>query len=221
MTAARPLRDVFTDLTGDEEARRAHAADPEGYLSAQGHPDLPADLVAEAVVSFADAAPPPVAEHLAPYVMEHSSVPYGEEVGPPAEGWLDLLATAPPVDAYEEPRPDDPGAWFGDADGLDDGAPGGGDLDFGLGDLGAGAAGAGLAAVVFGAGNDQPDRSGADPIDTDPADLDDLALADMARSGTEPHHVSDPHDPGLDDNGLDDHGLDDGLDDGGGDLPDS
>ncbi|MGE5830564.1 MAG: hypothetical protein ACM30G_19680 [Micromonosporaceae bacterium] len=244
MTRARPLRDVFTELTGDEEARRAHSADPQGYLSAQGHPDLPADLVAEAVVSFADAAPPPVAEHLAPYVMEHSSVPYGEEVGPAAEGWLDLLASAPPVDAYEEP-PEDPVAWFG----LDHGVVGdGGDLDsalsdsalgdsalsdFGLGDFGPGAAaGAGLAAVVFGAGSDQPgadqpaaERAGADPTATElthaggpsqPAGLIDPAdLDDLAL----PDAGADPHHVSdLDDEGLDDRGLYHGDD---ADLPDS
>lgn len=92
MDSARPLRDVFADLTGAGNA----AGDPEALLRDQGHPELPEHLVAEAVVSYAETAPAEVAEHLAPYVTAHSAVGAGEAPGDePAVGWLDLLGTAP------------------------------------------------------------------------------------------------------------------------------
>jgi hypothetical protein len=75
-----PLRDVFAGLAGN-------GGDPGDFLR-----DLPADLVAEAVVSYADTAPLEVAEHLAPFVAGHSAV--GSE-GDAGETWLDLLASAP------------------------------------------------------------------------------------------------------------------------------
>jgi hypothetical protein len=98
MDPARPLRDLFADLVSDESARQAHAADPEGFLEAHGHAALPADLVDEAIVNFADTAPPDVAEHLAPFVMAHSPVPFDEDSLPGDAhdvAGLDLLATAP------------------------------------------------------------------------------------------------------------------------------
>jgi hypothetical protein len=88
MTSARPLRDVFADLLGDAGGARP---DPAAALAAAGHPDLPPQLVAEAVVSYADTAPVEVAEHLAPYVTAHSGVPPVEEVGA-GEGDDDLAA---------------------------------------------------------------------------------------------------------------------------------
>jgi hypothetical protein len=94
MPPARPLRDVFADLTGDGAAVDAR---PDDLLRAQGHDDLGADLVAEAVVSYADTAPPEVAEHLAPFVMAHSPVPPldHDAAGAQPPGWVDLLASAP------------------------------------------------------------------------------------------------------------------------------
>jgi hypothetical protein len=85
MASVRPLREVLADLVGDGAAR---AGGPEAYLAEQGHADLPTDLVAEAVVSFADTAPPEVAEQLAPFVTAHTA---GQE---DAGGWFDLLTTA-------------------------------------------------------------------------------------------------------------------------------
>jgi len=137
MDSARPLRDVFADLTGGGTA----AGDPEALLRDQGHPGLPDHLVAEAVVNYAETAPVEVAEHLAPYVTAHSAVGAGEPLGgetpgdePPA-GWLDLLGTAPagpgladePADLdYLAPSPDE----------LDEAADLGPDPGFGL-DFGA------------------------------------------------------------------------------------
>jgi hypothetical protein len=110
MEPARPLRDVFADLASDEDARAAHAADPQGYLAAQGHPALPGDLVGEAIVNYADTAPPEVAEHLSPFVMAHSPVPV-DGLDPAAVDGMHLLATAPA-------EPLDPRL---DHDALDDG----------------------------------------------------------------------------------------------------
>lgn len=96
MASARPLHELLAGLSGDPDAAQG---DPEAYLAAHGHSDLPADLVAEAVVSYADTAPVEVAEHLAPYVTAHSAVPTGEA---PEQDWYGLLATAPDPD----PAPD-------------------------------------------------------------------------------------------------------------------
>ena len=145
MESARPLRDVFADLTGGGSA----AGDPDALLRDQGHPALPDDLVAEAVVSYADTAPAEVAEHLAPFVTAHSAVGAGAGAGAePSAGWLDLLATAPAgagvadepaeadqrAEAEERAEADDLAAA---AEGFDDGADLGPDpglgLDFGLG----------------------------------------------------------------------------------------
>ena len=97
MDPARPLRDVFTDLAGDPGAPTGH--DPAAVLAANGHPDLPDTLVAEAVVNYADTAPYEVAEHLAPYVMANSAVPPADPTAPETDPatWLDLLASAPDV----------------------------------------------------------------------------------------------------------------------------
>ena len=138
MASARPLRDVFADLTGGGST----AGDPASLLRDQGHPALPDHLVAEAVISYADTAPVEVAEHLAPYVTAHSVV--GADVPgdePPAD-WLDLLGTAP-ADAGPADEPadiDDLGPLpdgFDGFDGFDDVADLGPDpglgLDFGIG----------------------------------------------------------------------------------------
>jgi len=92
MDAARALRDVFADLTGGEDTT---ASDPSAVLAANGHPGLPAGLVAEAVGSYADTAPIEVAEHLAPYVMAHSAVPLPDAPEIDPGGWLDVVSGAP------------------------------------------------------------------------------------------------------------------------------
>jgi hypothetical protein len=104
MTSGRPLHELLADLVGDADAARAHG-DPETYLAANGHPGLPPDLVAEAVVSYADTAPVDVAEHLAPYVTTHSAVPTSE---PAADDWFGLITTAPAEDLPDD-LADDPG----------------------------------------------------------------------------------------------------------------
>jgi hypothetical protein len=94
---SRPLHAVFSELLHDEATRQAFGADPASLLDAAGYPDLPADLVNEAVASYADTAPPALAEHLAPFVMAHSPVSDAKD---PAElDGLALLATAAPVEA--------------------------------------------------------------------------------------------------------------------------
>lgn len=141
---ARPLKDVLTDLVGDPSA----AADA---LAGAGH-ELPPDLVAEAVVSFAGTAPSDVAEHLAPFVTAHSGVPVETELDEPA-GWAELLATAPePGTGFDDVAPPD------DAPAADH--PGLGELAFGAG-----------AGATSGPGPD-------DDLDTDPGgDLDDEPVA--------------------------------------------
>ena len=140
MATARPLRDVFTDATGDEAAR---ASDPAELLRSSGHEDLPDTLVAEAVTSYADTAPVEVAEHLSQYVMANSAVPgIGAEVDP--SSWLEALAGAPELlESTVDPAaagldgepPSEAGQAApdtGDAT-LDVGDDPGFDLDFGLG----------------------------------------------------------------------------------------
>jgi hypothetical protein len=121
MASVRPLRELLADLVGDAGAR---SGGPEAYLAEHGHPDLPPDLVAEAVVSFADTAPPEVAEHLAPFVTAHTA---GDEE---SADWFDLLASAPsdPADDLDQ-LDDDPEPWSMDDFDSDPG-PG---LDFGAG----------------------------------------------------------------------------------------
>lgn len=126
MASARPLHELLGDLVGDGDAAHAHG-DPEAYLAAHGHPDLPADLVAEAVVSYADTAPVDVAEHLAPYVTTHSAVPADE---PPTDDWFGLITTAPTDDLDTDPDIDD----FSDDNVAPDHHDGPG-LDFGTGSV--------------------------------------------------------------------------------------
>jgi hypothetical protein len=91
MTTSRPLREVL-----GEQAEQL-SQDRQATLDEAGHPDLPEALVAEAVVSYADTAPHPVAEHLAPFVTAHHAARHGEPAGPEAElsHGLHLLASAP------------------------------------------------------------------------------------------------------------------------------
>jgi hypothetical protein len=97
MTQVRPLRDVFDELAGEQPAGAGPAADPAVVLAGSGHGELPEQLVAEAIVSYADTAPVEVAAHLAPFVTAHSAVPLDDPavaLPDPASG-LDLLVTAP------------------------------------------------------------------------------------------------------------------------------
>jgi hypothetical protein len=172
MEPARPLRDVFADLVTDEDARRAHAADPDGFLQAHGHTGLSGQLVNEAIVNYADTAPTEVAEHLAPFVMAHSPVPVDDPAaGADGADGLHLLATAP-AEAYLDELPDD---------GLDDDLGGGlaGGLD---GDLAAGpghpvdpaAVAADPFDLDFGQGDQAEDMQPVPPPDGAPAGADDL-----------------------------------------------
>jgi hypothetical protein len=152
MPPARPLRDVFADLTGEGVAS-VGAATPDELLRAQGHEDLGDDLIGEAVVNFADSAPVELAEHLARFVMAHSPIPLidPESGTDDLPDWVDLLTSAPPVDGIAEIG-DDGSAGLDGLDGIaeigDDGSAaigaaddGGFDpdhglfLDFGHGDL--------------------------------------------------------------------------------------
>lgn len=118
MASVRPLREVLADLVGDAGAR---VDGPEAYLAEQGHAELPPELMAEAVVSFADTAPPEVAEQLAPFVTAHTAGHSGE--------WFDLLTSAS-VEAADDldGLAEAPEPWSSDF-GSDPG-PG---LDFGTG----------------------------------------------------------------------------------------
>jgi hypothetical protein len=175
MTEARPLREVFADLADSADSAGYQGADPAELLAAHGHPGLPEELVAEAVVSYADTAPAEVAEHLAPFVTAHSAIPVDEPGDTP---WFELMSTAP------EPEPPDLDSpletlEFGEDPGLD--------LDFG--------AGAGVAAedVVEVADLPVPEHHAA------PAG-DDLGWEPMSQepAGTE-HPVDLPDDADTDD----------------------
>jgi hypothetical protein len=178
MASARPLHELLGDLVGDGDAAHAHG-DPEAYLAAHGHPDLPPDLVAEAVVSYADTAPVDVAEHLAPYVTTHSAVPADE---PPTDDWFGLITTAPTDDLATDPDIDD----FSD-DSVTPDHHAGPALDFGTGsvdDLDAPAADDtdGADDSQDDASDDAPDTGQAPAwadLDADNANLDALDAADL------------------------------------------
>jgi hypothetical protein len=127
MTPARPLHELLTDLVGDAGPAQG---DPQEYLSANGHPDLPPELVAEAVVSYADTAPVEVAEQLAPYVTAHSAVPAGEEQ---SADWFDLLTTAPTGELEADPGLDDLSSSDSEGPDPDTDADPGPEFDFGTG----------------------------------------------------------------------------------------
>lgn len=90
---SRPLHAVFTELVQDEAARQAFAADPDNFLVDAGHAGMSEEMVAEAIVSFAETAAPAVAEHLAPFVMANGSID-ATDPGESLDG-LELLASAP------------------------------------------------------------------------------------------------------------------------------
>lgn len=97
MDGNRSLHEVFAELVGE-------GSDPAALLAAAGHADLPEELLAEAIVSFADTAVPEVAEHLAPFVKGHSAIPADATGVDPLSG-LDLLASAPHAVATEDEPP--------------------------------------------------------------------------------------------------------------------
>jgi hypothetical protein len=193
MTSGRPLHELLADLVGDADAARAHG-DPETYLAANGHPDLPPDLVAEAVVSYADTAPVDVAEHLAPYVTTHSAVPTSE---PPAEDWFGLITTAPAEDLPDEDLSDGPGF----ADDLSGGQPWSQDHDH-------------ASALDFGAGSegvDSPHHATADTAADSPEDDAQDATDEQAEQSA--WTDLEPETAGLDDLDDQDGDLDDDPDD--------
>ncbi|MEU7908852.1 hypothetical protein [Actinoplanes sp. NPDC049118] len=91
MAPARSLHEIIAGLTGDAGT----SGDLAAVLHAGGHPDLPEELLAEAVISFADTAPAEVAEHLAPFVMAHGPIAEGDAGAGEIGRLPDLLATAP------------------------------------------------------------------------------------------------------------------------------
>ncbi|MFY1696310.1 MULTISPECIES: hypothetical protein [unclassified Solwaraspora] len=139
MAPARSLHEIFAGLSGDAAALDEAAA----VLDANGYADLPAELLAQAVVSYAETAPVEVAEHLAPFVMAHSQVVGEGAVPDDLAAPLDLLASAPaaPVDAAElDDLPEidalaEPGADLDAPDSVD-----GGDSVTGPGEIVAGPA---------------------------------------------------------------------------------
>jgi len=202
MATARPLRDVFADVTGDEAAR---ASDPADLLRTSGHEDLPDSLVAEAVTSYADTAPLEVAEHLSPYVMANSAVP-GVPTEVDASSWLDTLAAAP-IDAADPAEgldpadlvpADDAAPWDGPAG--DGGADAAFDLDFGHGGHPAGPAG-----PDAGAADTEPDTDASaygEPERGPDAGLDDLVA---------PVDLTSVDEAALDDDDVDDDATLDGA----------
>jgi hypothetical protein len=184
---ARPLKDVFAGLVGDPSA----GVDA---LAAAGH-DLPADLIAEAVVSFAGTAPAEVAEHLAPFVTANSGVPT-EDAG--SDDWFDLLATAPDPDADED---------LDDGTVIDDAAP---EAQAAIGELEFGA----------GADADDPDAVTDDDLDGDADDFDDGTVGATDEPADDPARDLDGDLQGdlsgdlddADDDDSDDDDSDDGAD---------
>ncbi|MFY1652439.1 hypothetical protein ACN27J_16275 [Solwaraspora sp. WMMB762] len=112
MAPARSLHEIFAGLPGDAAAHSDVAA----VLDANGYADLPPELLAQAVVSYADTAPAEVAEHLAPFVTAHSQVGGDGTVPDDLASPLDLLATAP-APAFDAAMPDDPAFDGPDLDG--------------------------------------------------------------------------------------------------------
>src|SRR3954465_12992343 len=108
MAPARSLHEIIAGLTGDAGT----SGDLAAVLRAGGHPDLPEDLLAEAVISFADTAPAEVAEHLAPFVMAHGPIADGDTAAGEIDGLSGLLATVPAAeiddDAAAVPEIDSP-----------------------------------------------------------------------------------------------------------------
>jgi hypothetical protein len=112
---SRPLQQVFAELPGS-------GTDPAAALEAAGYADLPGELITEAILSYAQAAPLEVAEHLAPFVVANGPIPpdvdasdvdapdlddpaaLDEEMSADPFAGLELLAGA---DAVQDAAPDD------------------------------------------------------------------------------------------------------------------
>jgi hypothetical protein len=203
MAPARSLRDLLVQLTGGASGAEPAAADPAGALGAYRLPD---DLVAEAVVNYADSAPIEVAEHLAPLVTAHSGIPgaageaeEAEEAAAPGD-WFALLATAPATeDVGAADTAGDLAAAAGTGDPFDL------DIDFGAGaDLGGPAghdhldAGTEAADHAWSDGDAPawPGGHGGEPAEADrtfdPADL--TGLAGVAGDVDDIDDVHDAHD---------------------------
>jgi hypothetical protein len=157
---ARSLHEVFGALSGSDA--------PDALFAASGHADLPPELLTEAIASYADTAPPEVAEHLSPVVLG---------AAPDLDLGLELLASAPQVTWDDVPPEDEAGDVVelldADADSMTDlpGDPFA--LDFGTGDEPV--ASAGTAAEA-----DEPagDAAAAVPTETPAAQLDDSLVDD-------------------------------------------
>jgi hypothetical protein len=231
MESAKPLRDVFNELVGDESARRALVADRDAVLRDNGHGDLPGGLVAEAVVSYADTAPVEVAEHLAPFVTAHSVVPADglAAADPDPVTGLDLLATAPAGTPDLAGEPDD--RWLDDLDSAEAGADpvyvgDDGDID-GLDSAEAGAdpvyVGDGLD-LAFGAGGGTPVDDGGRIADAVPVEPDARGDGTVPDVPDEPDWTVKPPDlpvgvapdPGYSDEDTDPTGEEEPVGDGGG-----
>lgn len=175
----RPLHEVFDAIP--------HAADPAALLAASGHEELSGDLLAEAILSYADTAPPEVAEHLSPVVLGAADDPaLGLELLRTAPGvtWEDVGVHAPqdldpqdlddPQDLHE-PQDMEGTAGIAGAEGIDEPHVDMPDdpfsLAFGSGESGGGDAGSGAPAAddrlaAEGVSADEPPEAG---IPTDPA----------------------------------------------------
>lgn len=117
MAPARSLHEILTGLTGNAGA----PADLAAVLAANGFPDLPQDLLAEAVVSFADTAPAEIAEQLAPFVMAHGPIAGGDLSAGDIGRLPDLLATSRATDLDDSSVADTPeiGPPAGSVDAVD------------------------------------------------------------------------------------------------------
>ncbi|QSB13633.1 hypothetical protein JQS43_18925 [Natronosporangium hydrolyticum] len=218
MAPARPLREIFEGLTGVGEVD----ADADSVLRASGHADLPEELLAEAIGSYADTARVEVAELLAPVVMAHRGMGADGDVAAGPGAALELLAAAPPAGLDEveveggaeldpaAPPPGDFGA--SPAEGTVDIAFGqGGDTAFGQGEsaplgLSEPAAGAEPASTIA----EQPSLAAPPPADA----------WGLAEPPGEPETDLDPthdptHDPTLGLDHLDSLDHLDGLNGGG------
>ncbi|MEU4221389.1 hypothetical protein [Actinoplanes sp. NPDC026623] len=101
MAPARSLHEIIAGLAGDAGTPGDLAA----VLRAGGHPDLPEDLLAEAVVSFAGTAPAEVAEHLAPFVMAHGPIADDDTAAGEIGALPGLLATVPAAELDDDSAP--------------------------------------------------------------------------------------------------------------------
>jgi hypothetical protein len=187
MAPARSLHEIITGLTGHAGV----SGDLAAVLHAGGYPDLPQDLLAEAVVSFAHTAPAEIAEHLAPFVMAHGPIAQGDTSAGDIGRLPDLLAAARAAEldggsVLEMPEIDPPAdtGRVDAADLLDE-------ESYPIGDAPAGP-GSALPDTAFG--------HGAGPARTEPADA--VAFDTVAPEAAPAGHVdarqpSAPDDPAV------------------------